>query len=120
MWNNQINALKQQYQHKEIYAEADANCFVVESKGMTQIRGNGFLLLTSQELLFRMFVPVKDIIIPLTSIRKIDIVTWHLGKSVFQPLLKVYFKNKKGAQDSVAWWIENPEDWKLLLNQLTS
>lgn len=67
-----------------------------------------------------MFVPAKDLIIPLASITKIAIVTWHLGKSVFQSLLKVCFTNKKGDQDSVAWRIANPEDWKLLLNRLTS
>jgi hypothetical protein len=117
LWNKRIDELKQRYRDKELHAEADANFFGVESRGMTQIRGNGLLFLTSHELVFGMFTPASEVVIPLTNITTIDTVKWHLGKSVFQPLLKVYFVNEEGVQDSVAWWVANPEDWKTLLEK---
>ena len=115
--NKRIDELKQRYRDKEIYAEANANSFGVESRGMNQMRGNGLLLLTSHELVFGMFTPATEIVIPLTNITTIDIVKWHLGKSVFKPLLKVYFVNDEGNKDSIAWWIANPDGWKILLEK---
>ena len=117
MFNKRIDELKQRYRDKQILAEANANYFGVESQGMTQMRGNGLLFLTSHELVFGMFTPATEVVIPLANIARIDIVKWHLGKSVFKPLLKVYFINDEGAQDSVAWWIASPEDWKILLEK---
>ncbi len=117
MLNKRIDELKQRYRDKEIHAEANANSFGVESRGMNQMRGNGLLLLTSHELVFGMFTPETEVVIPLTNITTIDIVKWHLGKSVFKPLLKVYFVNDEGNKDSIAWWIANPEDWKISLEK---
>ena len=117
MFNKRVDELKQRYRDKKILAEANANYFGVKSRGMTQIRGNGLLFLTSHELVFGMFTPATEVIIPLTNITTIDIVKWHLGKSVFKPLLKVYFINDEGAQDSIAWRIASPEDWKILLEK---
>ena len=73
------------------------------------------MLLTDNELVFGMFKPAKEIVIPLSNITAIDIVKWHLGKSVLQPLLKVSFTNENGTQDSGAWWLTNPKEWQALL-----
>ncbi len=115
LFNKRINEIRQKFGVNRIRAEADANFFGLESGGKTQIRGNGRLLLTDNELVFGMFKPAKEIVIPLSSITAIDIVKWHLGKSIFQPLLKVYFDNENGTQDSGAWWLANPKEWKALL-----
>jgi hypothetical protein len=85
LFNKRIDELKQRYCDKEIHAEAKANSFGVESRGTTQIRGNGLLFLTSQELVFGMFTPATEVVIPLTNITTIDIVKWHLAKACLSP-----------------------------------
>lgn len=97
--------------------KGDANFFGIESLGFRQVRGNGILMLTEKDLVFGMFQPKRDFIIPLALIEKIELTESHLNKTVLQPLLKVYFTNEKGEADSVAWWVVNPKEWKNLLEQ---
>ena len=97
--------------------KGDANFFGIESLGFKQVRGNGILMLTEKDLVFGMFQPTRDFLIPLALIEKIELTESHLTKTVFQPLLKVYFTNEKGEAESVAWWIVNPSEWKNLLEQ---
>lgn len=115
LFNKRISKIKQKYSERGIRSETDANFFGVESHGKMQIRGNGILLLTETDLVFGMFKPTRDFTIPLSKVEKIDLVQSHLGKSVFRPLLKVHFTNEKGHPDSVAWWVANPTEWKVLL-----
>jgi hypothetical protein len=97
--------------------KGNANFFGTESRGVMQIRGNGILLLTDTDLVFGMFRPSREFLIPLANIVKIELVDSHLTKTVFQPLLKVYFTNDEGDADSVAWWVANPTEWKNLLEK---
>ncbi len=90
---------------------SSSNFFGLESKGMKQIRGNGVLVLTKQELCFQMYLPKREIRIPLASITTLETPKSHLSKTKFHPLLKVCFTNKEGKQDSVAWWITELDSW---------
>ncbi len=110
----------QEHDAKEIRAETDANFFGLESKGITQIRGNGILLLTTTQLVFGLYKPATDVVIPLSKIVAIDLVKWHLGKSVFRPLFRISFINQDGLQDSAAWLIPDPYYWKTLLEKARS
>jgi len=104
---------------KVIGAFGSANFFGVESKGVRQVRGNGVLVLTDEKLYFEMWVKPKTIIeIPIKSITKIDIVKSHLHKSKFRPLLKVNFTNGIGEHDSIAWMVNNLEEWRNALEKL--
>lgn len=97
--------------------KGNANFFGIESHGAMQIRGNGILLLTNTNLVFGMFRLTREVLIPLTKIEKIELAESHLTKTVFQPLLKVYFTNEAGDADSVAWWLANPTEWKNVLEK---
>ena len=98
---------------------ANANSFGQESLGLKQVRGNGILILTERELFFGMFIPRKDLLIPLNLINKIDIVKSHLGKTKGRKLLKVFFINNNGKQDSIAWLVKDLESWtRMLANKL--
>ena len=97
--------------------QGGANFFGIESLGFMQVRGNGILLLTDTDLVFGMFRPKRDCLIPLALIEKTELVESHLTKTVFQTLLKVYFTNEEGDADSVAWWVANPAEWKNVLEQ---
>ncbi|MBD3190274.1 MAG: hypothetical protein GF308_06505 [Candidatus Heimdallarchaeota archaeon] len=88
-----------------------ANFFGLESKGNKQIRGNGNLFLTDKCLYFKMWVLKKEIIIPLSAIEKLETPKWHIGKSKFRPLLKIFFINKSGKKDSAAWLVKDLENW---------
>ena len=95
-----------------------ANFFGLESRGAWKIRGNGVLMLTEEELLFGMWKPKKELIIPAKSITKISNPKSHMHKSVVKPLLKVLFKNEKGNDDSAAWFVQDLSKWNEILNYL--
>ena len=106
---------------KVLGAFGSANFFGLESKGVKQIRGNGVLVLTENKLYFEMWVKPRTIIeIPITSIKKIEVVKSHLYKSRFNPLLKVIFTNDMDEIDSVAWMVgkNRLDEWKDALEKL--
>ena len=111
-----------------IGATTRANFFGEKSKGGKQIRGNGAIVLTKNELVFIRAMPFKEYIIPIKSIQRVSMPTSFNGKSVFSKLLCVHYVFE-GAEDSMAWAIKNPEKWQgsiealiaiwLLINILT-
>ena len=117
----QEEILKKFEGQKVLGAFGSANFFGLESKGVKQIRGNGFLVLTENKLYFEMWVKPRTIIeIPIKSIKKIETVKSHLYKSRFNPLLKVIFTNDIGEIDSVAWMVgkNRLEEWRDALEKL--
>jgi hypothetical protein len=117
IFSKRIDEIVQKFSKQGIRIKGNANFFGIESHGVMQIRGNGILLLTDAALVFGMFRPKRDFVIPLASIEKIVLARSHLAKTVFQPLLKVYFINEEGDADSVAWWTDNPGEWKNILEK---
>jgi hypothetical protein len=87
--------------------ERAAMFFGQESKGVTQLRGNGTLLLTERELYFRKWVPMTEYVIPLRSITAIETPKGHLGKTYGKPLLKVSYQRDDGQPDSIAWYVRD-------------
>jgi hypothetical protein len=117
IFSKRIEEFTQKYSSQGERMKGYANFFGIESHGLMQVRGNGVLLLTDSDLVFGMFRPPCDFLIPLVRIEKIELVESHLTKTVFQPLLKVYYINEEGNEDSVAWWVANPTEWKYVLEQ---
>jgi hypothetical protein len=97
-----------------------ASFFGQESRGVTQMRGNGTLILTDSDLIFEMWVPNKEFRIPLRSIQAIENPTSFLGKSRFTPLLKVVYTNDQGATDAMAWQVRDLSGWMRLINEARS
>lgn len=93
-----------------------ANNIGIESKGVTQLRGNGALVLTPTALRFFQLVPKSEHVVPLASIREVSFVRAHLGKSVGYRLLKVAYDTDAGP-DSVAWYVVDPDAWKAAIEQ---
>ena len=94
-----------------------ANFFGQESKGVKQVRGNGLIVLTKDELYFEMYAPKRKFNVPLESVSKIETVKWHLKKTKSRPLLKVIYTNEKGEEDSLVWLVQDLENWLNVLNQ---
>ena len=67
-----------------------------ESRGYSQRRGNGNLILTDEELFFAMPIPRVVLSIPLKTIDDIERVSRMCGQNPGKPLLKIHFKTEKG------------------------
>ena len=94
-------------------SETTVNFFGLQSRGRGQIRGNGVLVLTPDELWFSRFVPRNDISIPLSSISEVSLVEAHLGKRILgQQLLYVAFQNE-GQSDAIAWAVKDLQGWQV-------
>lgn len=101
-----------------ILSETSANFFGLESRGSFQIRGNGALVLTPDELWFSRFIKRDDITIPIQSIQEVRLVDSHLGKRILgRKLIYVQFQTPRG-KDSIAWLVADPETWKMKILDL--
>jgi hypothetical protein len=93
-----------------------ASFFGQESRGVTQMRGNGLLILTDTALLFQMWVPNQEFRIPLRSIQSLENPRSFLGKSRLTPLLKVVYTNEQEVTDAMAWQVPDLAAWMRLLS----
>ena len=94
-----------------------ANFFGLGSSGAGQIRGNGCLAVTDDEILFRMWWPKKKIRIGRDRIASVGHTKSHLGKTVGRPLLLVSFAGDMGQEDSAAWLVTDLDSWLTILNR---
>ena len=112
LFQKRISEIMDKFKDKNIILSAnDANFFGQQSRKSTQVRGNGVLILTAEELYFEMWRPKKILQIPISSVLKIEITKSFLHKSVFRKLLKVVFTNQEGEEDAAAWWVTSLEKW---------
>ena len=88
-----------------------ANSLGVESAGKWQVRGNGNLALTKDELLFAQWVPDRVVRIPRRSIVEVTTARTHLGKWIGRKLLKVVWVDDSGERDSIALWVPDLDGW---------
>lgn len=94
-----------------------ASFFGQESRGVTQLRGNGTLILTQTELIFEVWLPNKTFRIPLGSMQSLENPRSFLGKSRFTPLLKVVYTNEQGTTDAMAWQVPDLTSWMQYINE---
>ena len=87
----------------------------LESRGRGQVRGNGELVLTADELRFRQWVPQRETTIPLAAITTVDTVRTWLGKWVGSTLLCVRWRTEDGTEDAMAWQVRDLEGWRAAL-----
>lgn len=107
-----------QYRPDEILMQdLKANSFGVESEGVFQPRGNGGLVLTGNALHFFMFLPRKQVRVPIAAISEVALTKSHLGKTTPFDLLKVRFSTDRGP-DSIAWYLTDPRAWKAQIEAL--
>ena len=109
-----VERIQERFPTEEIIlSETTANFFGLESRGSWQIRGNGVLVLTPNELWFSRFIKRDDITIPINTIQEVRLVDSHLGKRILgRKLIYVQFETSAG-KDSIAWLVADPERWKM-------
>ena len=101
---------KRHFAGSHLLREDDANTFGIESRGKLQIRGNGTLALTRDELLFAQWVPNRLLRVPRATITEAGTTKSWLGKTIFQPLLLVRWTGPAGT-DAAAFWVEDLDGW---------
>lgn len=93
------------------FEDLRALSFGLTSRGVTQGRGNGALVLTESELAWLQLVPASsDVRIPLAAITEVKTVRGHLGKTVGRELLFVGFTHA-GSADSLAVLVTDLPGW---------
>jgi hypothetical protein len=86
-----------------------AHFFGQQSAGVTQMRGNGTLVLADTELYFEKLVPRREYRIPYAAIQAVETPNSFLGKTNFRPLVKVVYRTENGGTDSMAWSVMDTE-----------
>jgi len=108
----------EKFKNKEILLiSSNANYFGTETLKSFQVRGNGFLILTKDELFFQPWTSKKEISIPLSNLRSAETVKSFLGKTVYAPLLKVNFQNEHNDSDSIGFLVKNLHQWIKTINE---
>lgn len=105
---NRAQAARERFPNAKLIVPG-ANFYGQESKGVMQMRGNGTLVLTDNELYFEGWLPRREFRIPVSAIQSIETPNSYLGKTNFRPLLKVAFKDDAGGIDSMAWLVSDVE-----------
>ena len=95
--------------------DESAVSFGIESKGVWQVRGNGCLAATSEQVLFIMWLPRKELRIPRERVTAVERATSHLGKTIGRELLRIRFTNDSGQPDSAAWFVRDLPTWEATL-----
>ncbi len=112
IFKKRTREIEEQFARKDVLLTSrGANFFGQESKGLGQVRGNGVLILTTNELYFGMWTPKKELKIPILAIKSIENPKSFLGKSVFRKLLKITFVNDLGDLDAAAWYVKDLDSW---------
>ncbi len=103
-------AVRARFGAEIVMIDEAANCFGVESRGASQVRGNGCLVATRDRVVFVMWVPRRETTIERADILAVETPRAHLGKSRGVPLLKVIFR-ANGRQDSIAFAVRDLDGW---------
>ena len=112
LFQKRINEIMDKFKGKDIIISLkSANFFGQQSRKSLQMRGNGVLALTQEELYFEMWHPKKVLRIPTSAILKVEITKSFLHKSVFRKILKVVFQNEDREEDAAAWWVTSLDKW---------
>jgi hypothetical protein len=95
-----------------IFSERLANFYGLSSRGPGQFRGNGWLALTGDSLIFKMYFPAKSLTIPLETINSVEAIRTHLGKTgkAGSCLLRISYLSGE-HEEAAAWNVDHTTQW---------
>jgi hypothetical protein len=99
-----------------IRLSANVSGLGVQSRGRGQVRGNGRLVLTPEELRFSQWIPQRETTIPLAAVTSVGTERSWLGKWVGSKLLCVRWRTADGSEDAMAWQVRDLEKWLAALH----
>ena len=94
---------------------AGANFSGLESQGMGQVRGNGFIALTGEDFRVTRAVPAAEWRIPLRQIKQAALEPSFLGKRRGMPVLVVSFEADRQT-DRLGIYVRDGEAWVQAIN----
>lgn len=100
-----------------LLSDTFAQSYGQQSRGVTQARGNGALALTKDELYFMLYVPQRELRIPLSTITAVTHPRSHLGKTGGVKLLHVAFTTSAGP-DAIAFRLVDLDGWTARIESL--
>ena len=89
-------------------------------KGFARLKGNGYLALTTKELIFFMLAPKRQYRVSLAQIESIEHPKWFRGRSAVKELLVVHFREDDGSDDSYGILVDEPRRWADLIAKVKS
>lgn len=99
-----------------VLSDALANCFGKQSLGAMQLRGNGGLVLTQDQLHFIPLAGAPSVQVSLKDLTDVELVGSFLGKAVGRKLLKVSWGGE--TADAAAFVVKEPERWRAEIERL--
>ncbi|MCK5808576.1 hypothetical protein KAH37_06300 [bacterium] len=110
-----FSRLDELHPEEAVLLDKSANFSGFSSKRGKQIRGKGILALYETELVFLMWLPAKEVVIPLSAIKKVDTVRMHAGRWLIYPQLHIIYEIDSKT-DGVAWATSHIVEWRDTLN----
>ena len=105
-------ALERKLAGRRVLARDDrALYFGLGSRGGRQLRGNGCLAATDDEILFEMWVPRRSLSISRARVLAVEGARAHAGKTIGFELVRVRFREPDGREESAAWATREPALW---------
>ncbi|MDZ7816212.1 MAG: hypothetical protein U5N86_09520 [Planctomycetota bacterium] len=101
--------------HKVLFEDRGANCIGVNSPQRGTNRGNGYLFLTEEGLLFLAYVGY-DIEVSYMDITEVGTKRSQKGKSIFRELLSVTY-TYNGSVENAAWYTGKLEEALTILEK---
>jgi type II secretory pathway pseudopilin PulG len=101
----------------DVVRREKANFYGVASKGATQTRGLGVLVLTPEELVFLQLVPSTELRVPRSALAHVELARSFLGKTQARDLLVVEWTTGEGEEDRAAFDVPQPDEWRIALTE---
>lgn len=98
----------------DVQRREKANFYGLESKGASQVRGLGSLVLTPEELVFFQMVPATEVRVLRSAITGAELADGFLGKSQGRELLVVSWTSAEG-EERAAWDVPGAGEWRAAL-----
>lgn len=101
----------------DVLRREKANFYGIASKGTTQVRGLGTLVLTPDELAFFQLVPATEVRVPRAAITHVEVARSFLGKTQGRDLLVVEWRapGEEPEEDRVAFDVPQLDEWRVAL-----
>ena len=103
---------------KILYMDKYARIIAQQSRGLSQIAGMGYLVLTSQELYFKLQLMHMEISIPVSSLLRAGDTRRMGGKNPLRTMLKVDFNTVDGKEDAIALLVKDLSRWKAEISSI--
>lgn len=103
---------------KILYMDKYVRIIAQQSRGLSQTAGMGYLVLTSQELYFKLQLINKEISIPVSSLLNVGETRRMGGKNPLRTMLKVDFNTIDGKEDAIALLVKDLSRWKAEISSI--